>query len=558
MKNDQFRKLDFSVTIQAHRKGERNTHEEHGDHTTRRAMPCLAFAHCYTGHRPTECVCPSRHASDHLRQVPEHLEYALRKHHSVVVTQWKYLDVMASAKQGTCYWLLIKAAIEHERPVEVFNLLTPWLGRYKFQFAKTHLTMAMGTEELLTLVLQQSYCPTLTSSVLADAYEHGGINTLQVFGRFGTSPLPSWDSALLGMIVRKGDVTGVRYFLAKVVELVAKRSRKSRRPQFANGYGLPMITYVVNSRAKFHCAVEMIAALREYGEPWDEGTTRAAVQAGDMQVLGYLHEHGCPWDESSTDMAAKEGNLTALQYLHERGCPWNESIATIAAQSEAVGVLKYALANNCPSHWVGYLGRADMYYWTKERRIECRDLVVKSGCFISPIVVIGMAYLNDEEGFNAIRGHVSLLGRIRPAFVEDVSHLLPGGDLNGHRFLWLDATQRLIKHDPRYDYESDIKRVVDALTSKCEVGLPYPELQLRALWLLNIPLRAVSDSSKKAYARWTIRASIRAYVTMWSVGFYLLGKSEERQNAPGSALHLNAVGDWDDLWSADAGGVVLS
>ena len=97
---------------------------------------------------------------------------------------------------------------------------------------------------------------------------------------------------------------------------------------------------------------------------------------------------------------------------------------------------------------------------------------------------------------------------------------------------------------PRYDYESDIKHVVAALTSKCEVGLPYPELQLRALWLLNIPLRAVSDSSKKAYARWTIRALIRAYFTMWSVGFYLLGKWEEKWDAPGSVLHLEAVSEW--------------
>ena len=147
--------------------------------------------------------------------------------------------------------------------------------------------------------------------------------------------------------------------------------------------------------------------------------------------------------------------------------------------------------------------------------------------------------------------------------MEDVSHLLTGHDFYEHRFLWLDATQRLIKQEytensyPRYDYESDLKRVVRALTSKCEVGRPYPELQLRALWLLNIPLRAVSDSSKKAYARWTIRASIRAYVTMWSVGFYLLGKSEEKRNAPGSALHLKAVGDWEDLWSADADGVAV-
>ena len=128
--------------------------------------------------------------------------------------------------------------------------------------------------------------------------------------------------------------------------------------------------------------------------------------------------------------------------------------------------------------------------------------------------------------------------------------------------MWLDATQRLIKQEYKgyqwdHTYASDLARVVDALTLKCDVDLPYPELQLRALWLLNIPLRAVSDSSKKAYARWTIRASIRAYVTMWSVGFYLLGKSEEKRNAPGSALHLKAVGDWEDLWSADADGVAV-
>ena len=491
----------------------------------------------------------------------EHLEYALQKHHSVVVTQ-KEKDDMKTTKHGTCYWLLLQAAIKHERPVEVFKLLEPWLGRNDIQFAKTHLVMAMETQELLTFVLQQSYCPTLTTSVLQCAYEHGGSGCLQVFGQFGTSALSSWDSALLGMIVRKGDVTGVRYFLAKVVELVAKRSRKSRRPQFLISYGLPMTTYVAQ-RVKSHCAVEMIAALREYGEQWDEGTTLAAVKAGDMQVLGYLHEHECPWDESSTDMAAKEGNLTALQYLHERGCPWTASVTISAGHREDVDMLKYALARNCPSHWLGYLGRVEMYSWAKEPRMECRDLVVKSGCFISPIAVIGMAYHNDEEGFNAIRGRVSLLGRIRPAFVENLSYILPWGPYYGHRSLWLDATQRLIKQEytensyPRYDYESDLKRVVRALTSHCDDRLPYPELQLRALWLLNIPLRAVSDSSKKAYARWTIRASIRAYVTMWSVGFYLLGKLEEKRNAPGSALHLKAVGDWEDLWSADADGVVL-
>ena len=89
--------------------------------------------------------------------------------------------------------------------------------------------------------------------------------------------------------------------------------------------------------------------------------------------------------------------------------------------------------------------------------------------------------------------------------------------------------------------------MVAALTSKCEEGLPYPELQLRALWLLNMPLRAVSDSSKKAYLRWTIRSSIRAYFTMWFVGFNLLGMWEEKWNAPGSVLHLEAVSEWGQM-----------
>ena len=463
----------------------------------------------------------------------EHLEYALQMHHSVVVTQ-KEKDDMKTTKQGTCYWLLIEAAIEHERPVEVFNLLTPWLGRGKILFQKTHLMMAMKKQELLTFLLQQSYCPTLTPPVLIDAYVKGGISTLQLFGQFGTSPLSSWDSSLLRMIVDNEDVTGVRYFLAKVVELVAKRRRKHPRPTFLRQLGMPMITYAVNS-VKSHCAMEIVAALREYGEPWDEGTTKEAAAGANMQVL---------------------------QYLHERGCPWDESVTTVAAHRGDVEMLKYALARNCPSHWLGYLGRAETYSVLKKQRIECRDLVVKSGCFISPITVIGMALHNDEDGFNAIRGRVSLLGRIRPAFVEDVRHILPLTVFRGHRFLWLDATQRLIKQEYTgyqwdHTYASDLARVVDALTLKCDVDLPYPELQLRALWLLNIPLRAVSDSSKKAYARWTIRASIRAYVTMWSVGFYLLGKSEEKRNAPGSALHLKAVGDWEDLWSADADGVAV-
>ena len=47
----------------------RSTHEEHGDHPTRRAMSCPTLAQCYTGRSPTVCVCPSRHASDHPRQV---------------------------------------------------------------------------------------------------------------------------------------------------------------------------------------------------------------------------------------------------------------------------------------------------------------------------------------------------------------------------------------------------------------------------------------------------------------------------------------------------------
>ena len=47
----------------------------------------------------------------------EHLEYALQKHHSVVVTQ-KEKDDMKTTKHGTCYWLLLQAAIKHERPVE--------------------------------------------------------------------------------------------------------------------------------------------------------------------------------------------------------------------------------------------------------------------------------------------------------------------------------------------------------------------------------------------------------------------------------------------------------
>ena len=534
VKNEQFRKLDFSVTIQAHYNSSRPflsmataPHEE----------PCpvwlLRIGTPDTA-PPSAFVLLATQAI--IYDKCWHLEYALQKHHSAVVTQSDYGHDMKSTKQGTCYWLLIKAAIEHERPVEVFRAMEPWLGRHHIQFAKTHLTMATQTQELLTFVLQQSYCPTITSPVLLDAYGKGGISTLQLFGQFGTSPLSSWDSSLLRMIVDKGDVTGVRYFLAKVVELVAKRRRKHPRPTFLRQLGMPMITYVVNS-SKPHFEMEIVAALREYGEPWDEGTTREAATGANMEMLNYLHEYGCAW---------------------------NESVTTIAAYNGDVDMLKYALARNCPSHWLGCLGIMDTYdYVANERKIKCRDLVIKSGCFISPITVIGMAFLNDEEGFNVVRGHASLLGRIRPAFVEDVRHTFHRDTFYGHRFLWLDATQRLIKQEytensyPRQTYEFDLKRVVDALTSKCDVDLPYPELQLRALWLLNIPLRAVSDSSKKAYARWTIRASIRAYVTMWSVGFYLLGKLEEKRNAPGSALHLKAVGDWEDLWSADADGVVL-
>ena len=103
--------------------------------------------------------------------------------------------------------------------------------------------MAMYTQlELLTFLLQQSYCPTLTTNVLRYAYEHGGSSILQVFGQFGTSPLSSWDSYLLQTIVDQCDVAGVTYFLAKVVELVAKRSRKYQRPKFVKRLRLPMIT----------------------------------------------------------------------------------------------------------------------------------------------------------------------------------------------------------------------------------------------------------------------------------------------------------------------------
>ena len=56
------------------------------------------------------------------------------------------------------------------------------------------------------------------------------------------------------------------------------------------------------------------------------------------------HENGCAWNEGTSEAAAERGNLVCLKYIHENGCPWDGATCEWASTIECA---MYAHDNGC-------------------------------------------------------------------------------------------------------------------------------------------------------------------------------------------------------------------
>jgi hypothetical protein len=124
---------------------------------------------------------------------------------------------------------------------------------------------------------------------------------------------------------------------------------------------LEMIKYCVANEcntSEYTCAfaaknghLEVLKYLREKVKaPWDFRTAAFAAYDGHLHILEYLVDRKYDeFDEEACERAAESGHLDCLKYLHETAkAPWNYMAIQRAHENGENECLQYLLDNNCP------------------------------------------------------------------------------------------------------------------------------------------------------------------------------------------------------------------
>ena len=105
--------------------------------------------------------------------------------------------------------------------------------------------------------------------------------------------------------------------------------------------------------------LELLKWIREEKKcTWDESTSEAAAEQGNLEMLKYCVANECPVRDGACALAAKSGHLECLKYLHEEvEAPWDLRTAAWAAQEGRLHILEYLVERK----YNKYTERACMY-----------------------------------------------------------------------------------------------------------------------------------------------------------------------------------------------------
>jgi len=119
--------------------------------------------------------------------------------------------------------------------------------------------------------------------------------------------------------------------------------------QFALDQGFSIPADACLRVASVACSpVERLHMLYEYGAPWDESVSEAAV-SNSLPLLQYCMENDCPYDDNILLAAVRQPDLVSLQYLvEERLLLLSNAVFSEALVWGQVESVKYLIDVGCP------------------------------------------------------------------------------------------------------------------------------------------------------------------------------------------------------------------